>query len=161
QSLRATRNTVVVVEHNESFLNASDHVLEIGPAAGPDGGRITFEGPPAALATAEGSVTGPWLSGQRQPAQRANRRDPAAAPRLQLSGCRTNNLQNLTVEFPLGALCVVSGVSGAGKTSLVAGTLAPAVARWLKPSAGSLPKTGAAELSLIGKSASLPEGARL
>lgn len=136
RALRDAGNTVVVVEHDETFLAAADHLIEIGPGAGPDGGNVTFAGKPSDLAAAPGTATGPWLSGERRPVPRAMRRDLDESPRLRLSGCRTNDLNGLTVEFPLGALCVVSGASGTGKTSLVAGSLQSAANRMLGRSTG-------------------------
>jgi excinuclease ABC subunit A len=123
RTLRDRGNTVIVVEHDETFFAAADHLVEIGPGAGLDGGRVTFAGPPVDLEAAPGTATGPWLSGERQPTSRASRRDLREAPRLRLTGCRANNLQGIDVDVPLGSLCVVSGVSGAGKTSLVGGSL--------------------------------------
>ena len=129
RALRDRGNTVVVVEHDETFFAAADHLVEIGPGAGLDGGRVTFSGAPADLPAAPGTTTGPWLSGERQPAPRTSRRNPEEGPRLRVTGCRTNNLQGIDVEVPLGSLCVVSGVSGAGKTSLVAGSVMGTAAR--------------------------------
>jgi excinuclease ABC subunit A len=111
--LRAAGNTVVVIEHNRAVVAAADHVVEIGPGAGDDGGRITYEGP------ATRDEIPPVADGPGSP------RKPRGVLRLQ--GARTHNLQNLTVEIPLGVLCVVTGVGGAGKRSLVEHTLYPAL----------------------------------
>lgn len=138
RALRDRGNTVVVVEHDETFFAAADHLVEIGPGAGLDGGRVTFEGSPVDLAAATGTATGPWLSGERQPTPRASRRDLREAPRLRLTACRANNLQGIDVDVPLGSLCVVSGVSGAGKTSLVGGSLHGAASQLIgRPIAGA------------------------
>ncbi len=122
-------NTVVVVEHEEEVLRAADELVEFGPQAGLEGGEIVYQGSLAGILTAAGSRTGDWLSGRRGRALAAARR-PAHGS-LMLQGASGNNLRELDVEFPLGTLCVVSGVSGAGKSSLVLKTLFPALARQL------------------------------
>lgn len=132
-------NTLVVVEHDEAFIRAADWAVEIGPAAGERGGQVVYSGPPAGLLACEKSPTGDYLAGRRV-VRREGARRPAQRGRIRLVGARGNNLQNLTVEFPLGVLCVVSGVSGSGKSSLVSETLYPALRRRLhKESIASLP----------------------
>ncbi|MCA9163855.1 MAG: AAA family ATPase, partial [Planctomycetales bacterium] len=91
-----------------------------------NGGRVVYEGLPDGITTAEGSVTGDFLAGRRGVALPASRRRPDHGW-LRLSGARGNNLQNVTVEFPLGVLCLVTGVSGAGKSTLIQDTLYPAI----------------------------------
>jgi excinuclease ABC subunit A len=131
QRLRDLRNTVVVVEHDPTFLLQADEVIDIGPGAGAEGGRLVFQGSPAELALAPESVTGAYLSGRKRiPVPTAENRR-AAAGQLRLEGVRHHNLQNLTVEFPLGLLCVVTGVSGSGKSSLVPEVLYPALCQAL------------------------------
>lgn len=122
-------NTVVVVEHEEEVLRAADELVEFGPQAGLEGGEVVYQGPLAGILTAAGSRTGDWLSGRRGRALAAARRP--AHGNLMLTAASGNNLRELDVEFPLGTLCVVSGVSGAGKSSLVLKTLFPALARQL------------------------------
>ncbi len=126
ESLRDRGNTVVVVEHEESVLRAADWAVEFGPRAGLEGGEIVCESSPVDMAANTASGTGDWLAGRREMVP-TNHTPRQANGRLQLLGAAGHNLKNIDVEFPLGVMCVVTGVSGAGKTSLVDGTLAPAV----------------------------------
>ncbi len=127
--LRDAGNTVVVVEHEPEFVRAADHVIDIGPAAGREGGQIVFEGPPGELVRCERSLTGAFLSGRRSTPVPQQRRKPTGW--LTLKNVRHHNLRGLTVRFPLGVLCAVTGVSGSGKSSLVEQTLYPALCRVL------------------------------
>jgi excinuclease ABC subunit A len=131
RGLRDRGNTVAVVEHETSLITAADHVVELGPGAGEFGGKVIFQGPPAAMLEDAESRTGDWIAGRRQGPARAERR-PATHGWIRLVGARGNNLQNISVEFPLGVLCLVTGVSGAGKSTLVQQTLFPAVAQRLR-----------------------------
>lgn len=126
RGLRNRGNTVAVIEHDPLLIRAADEVVEIGPGAGEFGGSVVFQGTPAQMLEAD-SRTGDWLTGRRTLSQRSERR-PTDQGWLRLDGARGNNLQNVSVEFPLGVLCVVTGVSGAGKSTLVERTLYPAVA---------------------------------
>lgn len=130
RKLRDRGNTVLVVEHDETLITGADEVVEFGPLAGTEGGQVVFQGPPDKLPTADDSLTGDWLAGRRLLGDAANRRQ-ADSGTLQLVGARGNNLQNVTVEFPLGMFAAVTGVSGAGKSSLVQQTLYPALAQRL------------------------------
>ncbi|MEN0109467.1 MAG: excinuclease ABC subunit UvrA [Planctomycetota bacterium] len=141
--LRDRGNTVVAIEHEEEAIRRADRIVEFGPHAGVEGGEIVFEGTPDALLDADGdstaSVTGEWVAGRRVVGKSADRRRPAGGPRLTLIGARGANLgegDGLDVEFPLGVLTVVTGVSGAGKSSLVRRTLAPALADRLQDAGG-------------------------
>ncbi len=130
EQLHARGNTVVAVEHEAEIIRRAGRVVEFGPGAGSDGGCVTFEGTPKELACSKVSRTGKWLSGRSGGASGAPRR-PTSHGWVKLRGARGNNLQNVTVEFPLGVLCLVTGVSGAGKSTLVDKTLYPALARRL------------------------------
>jgi excinuclease ABC subunit A len=129
QRLRDRGNSVVVVEHDEAFLRAADQVIELGPGAGDQGGRVIFQGSPADLIETRGSPTGDYLAGRRLMPE--SKRRATQRGWIRLIGARGNNLHNLTVDFPLGVLCAVTGVSGAGKSSLVQETLYPALCRRL------------------------------
>lgn len=131
RDLQQQGNTVVVVEHDEALMRASDYLIDIGPGAGRGGGRIVAEGPPEAVAQKESSLTGAFLSGREIIPVPQTRRRPAKTRALQLSGATAHNLQSIDVEFPLGLLVCVTGVSGSGKSSLVVDTLARALARKL------------------------------
>lgn len=131
EGLKESGNTVVVVEHETDFLDAADHVVDIGPAAGQDGGQLVYSGHPSGLPTIENSATGRWLartlavdSSDDSPAT-VNRRIPTGWLRLRDATC--HNVTSCSVDIPLGMLCVVSGVSGAGKSSLIENVLYPAI----------------------------------
>jgi excinuclease ABC subunit A len=138
EQLQQRGNTVVVVEHEEEIIRRADQVVEFGPAAGDDGGRIVFQGTPKQLEANRDSRTGDWLAGRRTLGRGGPRRSTAQGW-VKLRGARGNNLQNLTVEFPLGVLCLVTGVSGAGKSTLVDKTLYPALARRLQKESDAEP----------------------
>ncbi|HMO87021.1 MAG TPA: excinuclease ABC subunit UvrA, partial [Lacipirellulaceae bacterium] len=137
--LRDRGNTVAVVEHEPSLITAADHVVELGPGAGEFGGNVIFQGAPAEMLDHPESRTGEWLAGRRWEAARRSRREPSHGW-IRVVGARGNNLQNITVEFPLGVLCLVTGVSGAGKSTLVQQTLYPAVASRLHREVEKLPE---------------------
>lgn len=123
--LRDIGNTVIVVEHDEDAILASDYVLDIGPGAGVHGGEIVAQGTPKEIMRHPKSLTGKYLSGREKiviPSERAPN-DPKR--QLVLSGASENNLQNLTVSFPLGLMTCVTGVSGSGKSTLINNTLYP------------------------------------
>jgi excinuclease ABC subunit A len=134
EKLRNRDNTVVVVEHEEAMIRAADQVIEIGPGAGERGGRVVFQGTPAEMEASPDSLTGDYLAGRRGVAGDGPRRAPDHGW-IRLAGARGNNLRNVTVEFPLGVLCLVTGVSGSGKSTLVEETLYPALCRRLRKDA--------------------------
>ncbi|MHB1136101.1 MAG: excinuclease ABC subunit UvrA [Coriobacteriia bacterium] len=124
--LRDIGNTVIVVEHDEETIREADFVIDMGPGAGEHGGEIVCIGTPEKLLTCPDSLTGKYLSGEVEIPLPAGRRTLDKGS-VTIVGARQNNLQSIDVEIPLGALSVVTGVSGSGKSSLVADTLAPAL----------------------------------
>ncbi len=130
ERLRDLGNTVIVVEHDEDTIRAADFVVDMGPGAGERGGEVVAAGTPEQVMAAEGSLTADYLSGRRSIAVPAERRHPKRGS-LKMTGATENNLQNVTLEVPLGTLTVITGVSGSGKSSLVTDTLAPALANRL------------------------------
>ena len=126
--LRNLGNTVIVVEHDEDTIRAADFVLDLGPGAGIHGGSVVASGTPAQIMKNKKSLTGKYLSGALKIAVPEKRRKGNGAV-LKICKAAHNNLKNITVEFPLGLMIGVSGVSGSGKSSLINETLYPAVAR--------------------------------
>lgn len=134
KQLTARGNTVVAVDHDLDLMQQSDRVAEFGPGAGVYGGNLVYFGEPNGLKDTEGSLTGDYISGRRLFFNSDRRREPRRGS-VNLAGAAGNNLKNVTVDFPLSLLCVVTGVSGSGKSSLVIDTLYPAICRQLnKPS---------------------------
>jgi excinuclease ABC subunit A len=129
--LRDLGNSVIVVEHDEETIRAADYVVDFGPGAGHAGGRVTFHGTPGALAKST-SLTGSYLSGARRIEVPTKRRKPSAF--LTIKGAREHNLKNLDIKLPLGVFAAVTGVSGAGKSSLINGILLPALSHALHDS---------------------------
>ena len=129
KELRDLGNTVIVVEHDRDMMLSADYIVDIGPKAGRKGGEVVFQGTPAELLKSN-TLTAQYLNG-------TVRCDSVAAKkaitnqRLVLTGCRGNNLKNITAEFPLGKLIVVTGVSGSGKSTLINETLYPILSKYI------------------------------
>jgi len=133
RDLQQQGNSVLVVEHDEAMMRAADQLIDIGPGAGTDGGRIVAQGTVDEVLRNPASVTGRYLCGELQIPLPATRRlvSLAKTRSLTIEGASTNNLQDVEVRFPLGAFVCVTGVSGSGKSSLINETLAPALLRRL------------------------------
>ena len=128
--LRDLGNSVLVVEHDEDMIRASDHVIDIGPGAGEHGGKIIAQGTPKEIQEHPTSLTGAYLSGKESIAVPKNR-TAVSDKNLKIIGATGNNLKNVDVEIPLGLLTCVTGVSGSGKSTLINDTLHHAVAQHL------------------------------
>ena len=129
--LRDLGNSVIVVEHDEDAIRSADFVVDMGPGAGEHGGEVLIAGTPADVAACPHSVTGAFLSGHRKIAMPATRREVNPDRVLRLIGASGNNLQDVTLELPLGMLVCVTGVSGSGKSTLINDTLYKIAAREL------------------------------
>ena len=131
ERLRDMGNTVVVVEHDEETMRTADWIVDLGPGAGVNGGWVVASGPPQAIIESPDSLTGRYLRKEVEVTSPNGYRRPINGKWLTLVCARQNNLKNLTVRFPLELFICVTGVSGSGKSSLVAQTLQPALARAL------------------------------
>jgi len=122
KNLRDQGNTVIVVEHDEEAIREADYVFDIGPGAGVHGGQVVAHGTPAQIMATEGSLTGDYLAGRREISVPATRRK-GNGKKLTVKKATGNNLQDVTVDFPLGKFICVTGVSGGGKSTLTIETL--------------------------------------
>ena len=123
ESLRDIGNSVIVVEHDKDMILRADHIVDIGPMAGSNGGEIISEGPPKILKKKD-TLTAQYLNGQKKISLPKNRRS-GNGKRIELTGCTGNNLKEISIKIPLGVMVGVTGVSGSGKSTLINETLYP------------------------------------
>lgn len=119
KDMRDLGNTLIVVEHDEDTMLASDHLIDIGPGAGEHGGQVMSQGTPEEVMNDDNSITGQYLSGKKKIPLPENYRKPDMKKSLEIKGAKENNLKNVNVKIPLSVLNVVTGVSGSGKSTLV------------------------------------------
>ena len=131
KQLKDSGNSIVVVEHDEAMIRAADYVIDMGPGAGPGGGRIVAAGSPQEVINKGDGLTAQYLSGARQIGNGSIRRKVNAEKCIRVLKATGNNLRSVDVSIPLGVLCCISGVSGSGKSTLINQTFAPAVSREL------------------------------
>ncbi len=137
--MRDLGNTVLVVEHDEETILSADHVVDMGPGAGINGGSVVFSGTPQALLKDEHSLTGQYFSGRKR-IEIPSARRPGNGKRLIVRGASENNLKQIDAEFPLGCFICVTGVSGSGKSTLVLETLCAALSRQIYRTRASVGK---------------------
>ena len=126
--LRDLGNTVLVVEHDEEAIRLADHIIDIGPGAGVHGGEVVAQGVYKDIIKSKKSLTGQYLSGKKEIAIPEERTPNNEEKQLVLQGANGNNLQDVTLEIPIGLMTCVTGVSGSGKSTLINGTLYPIAA---------------------------------
>jgi excinuclease ABC subunit A len=129
--LRDLGNTVIVVEHDEDAIRTADYLVDMGPAAGVHGGNVVAEGKPEEVMANPDSITGQYLTGMRQIEVPAKRRSGRKGQKISVVNASANNLQNVSVDIPLGTFTCVTGVSGGGKSTLVVETLYKALTKQL------------------------------
>lgn len=127
RKLQKLGNTVLVVEHDEEIIRSADEIIDIGPLAGRLGGEVVFQGTHEELESSSESMTAKYLTGREKIDIPLTRRKWNNY--IEITGARENNLKNVSVKFPLNTICVVTGVSGSGKSSLVSKVLYPALAK--------------------------------
>ncbi|MEC9352246.1 MAG: excinuclease ABC subunit UvrA, partial [Planctomycetota bacterium] len=129
--LKEAGNTVIVVEHDRKMIEAADHMIDLGPGAGEEGGLIVSQGSPHEVKADKASLTGAYLRSEKKVGRPRNLRSPAAE-KIHLRGVNLHNLSNLDAAFPCGLLTAVSGVSGSGKSTLVMNILSEAIRAHLR-----------------------------
>jgi excinuclease ABC subunit A len=134
KSLRDLGNTVIVVEHDDDTMYASDYIIDIGPGAGIHGGEVIACGTVQEIMNNPKSITGQYLNGEKYISIPNKTRRPNNGPFIQLKGARSNNLQNVDIKIPLQTFTVVTGVSGSGKSSLIINTFYKAIMKKLEGS---------------------------
>ncbi len=139
KKLRDMGNTVLVVEHDADMMLASDYIVDMGPGAGSQGGEIVFRGTPQEMLQDKDSLTGKYLSGEATIALPAERRS-ITGRHIILEGACANNLKNIDIKIPTGALTAVTGVSGSGKSTMIIETLYKVLARRLNQQSGAMGK---------------------
>ncbi len=139
--LRDLGNTVLVVEHDEETMFASDHIVDVGPGAGIHGGRIVAQGTIEEIKQSKDSITGQYLSGSKYIAVPATVRTGHKEKSIVLKGANSNNLKDVDIAIKLGTFTVVTGVSGSGKSSLIIHTLYKAALKYLEPASKVHPGT--------------------
>ncbi|MSO70383.1 MAG: excinuclease ABC subunit UvrA, partial [Alphaproteobacteria bacterium] len=142
KNLRDLGNTVLVVEHDEEAIRTADHVIDMGPGAGKQGGHVIAEGTPDEIMASPDSLTGKYLTGAEQIAVPAKRRPTGKTRAITIIGATANNLKKVDARIPLGTFTCVTGVSGSGKSTLIIDTLYQALARRLN---GARTQAGAHE----------------
>ena len=131
-------NTVIVVEHDEDAIRCADYLIDMGPAAGAQGGEIVAAGTPEVVMKQPPSMTAQYMSGRKSIVLPKSRR-PGNGKFIELKGARGNNLKNVSAKFPLGCFISVSGVSGSGKSTLIIDTLYQSLAQKLNGASVKLP----------------------
>ena len=131
EHLRDLGNTVLVVEHDEDAIRAADYIVDIGPGAGVHGGEVIYAGTPKQIAKCKDSITGQYLSGKKAIEIPKERHKADPKKQLMLTGAKGNNLNNVTLNIPVGLMTCVTGVSGSGKSTLINRTLFPLAATQL------------------------------
>jgi len=139
KKLRDMGNTVLVVEHDADMILACDHIVDMGPGAGTQGGEIVFQGTPGEILQSDDSLTGRYLSGKESIALPSKRRS-LTGRYIILEGASENNLKNIDIKIPVGVFTAVTGVSGSGKSTMIIETLYKVLARRLNQHHGSMGK---------------------